>query len=281
MWKAETPSTAPQALAVPSRRLQGLRRLSGHLDLPRGVLPALPAARRAHAARPDPGRRGRRGARAEGDTARPDDRLAYCGYMNHPEVQAVVAAFADWPPDFPDLRVAADRRLAASRSGSGAARSRIRELGLADRVDLAGRVGREDLFTSPAGRAHRHAATRDGCVLASRPADQGGGVPGDRSTGGRHCRRRPAALPDRRSRRVPGAVGRSAVFGERLRDALLHPAQAAEIGRRGRETAQGTLRSGDSRRPHPGLRRRPAPIAPGRGSRDISSRAGGPIGSGR
>ncbi len=168
---------------------------------------------------------------------RPDDRLAYCGYMNHPEVEAVVAAFARLADDFPGLSL---QLIGGSLRPEAipALLTRIQDLGLTDRVELAGRVGRDDLFT----------LLRGARILmlprATAPFSQAG-LP--TKVGEYLATGRPVVvtavgdLPLYLTDGVDAYFAKSddpEVFGERLRDALLRPEEASEIGRRGRETAR-------------------------------------------
>lgn len=219
-------------------------------------------------------------APGEEDDGEPDDRLAYCGYMNHPEVRAVVAAFADVAPDFPDLRL---QLIGGSLRPEAvpALRAHLGEIGLADRVDLAGRVGREDLFRLLRG-------ARIVMLPRASAAFSQAGLP--TKVGEYLATGRPVVvsavgdLPRYLTDGVDAYLAQSDdphVFGERLREALLHPAQAAEIGRRGRQTARERFDPAihgarilafvaDLRRSRPD------------GARATSqARAGGPIGSGR
>ena len=79
------------------------------------------------------------GATSEGD------RIAYCGYMNHPEVRTAVEAFAVVAKDFPGLSL----QLIGGALRPDAVpelEEHIRLLGLASRVELVGKVSRDELF---------------------------------------------------------------------------------------------------------------------------------------
>jgi len=167
----------------------------------------------------------------------PHDRLAYCGYMNHPEVEAVLAAFARLADDFPGLSL---QLIGGSLRPEAipALLAGIQKLGLAARVELAGRVDRDDLFT----------LLRGARILmlprASAPFSRAG-LP--TKVGEYLATGRPVVvsavgdLPLYLTDGVDAYLAESddpSVFAERLRDALLHPAEAAQIGRRGRETAK-------------------------------------------
>jgi len=66
----------------------------------------------------------------------PGEWLTYCGHMNHPEMGAVVAAFAAVAGEFPALRL---RLVGGSRTAEAvpALRARLVELGLDQRVEFA------------------------------------------------------------------------------------------------------------------------------------------------
>jgi glycosyltransferase involved in cell wall biosynthesis len=167
----------------------------------------------------------------------PDDRIAYCGYMDHPEMQAVVGAFADLAQDFPGLRL---QLIGGSLRPEAmpALLARLGDLGIADRVEVVGKVKREDLFCllrrarilmlprASAAFSQAGLPTKVGEYLATgRPVVVS--AVGD--------------LPLYLSDGVDAYLADSDaphVFGDRLRDALLHPAEASKIGRRGRETAK-------------------------------------------
>jgi len=169
--------------------------------------------------------------------AAPRDRVAYCGYMDHREMRSVVDAFAAVAPEFPELRLQLiGGWLQPARKP--ALLARLRELGLSDRVDLTGKVSREELFALLRdARVHllpRATASFSDAGLPTKVAEY---LASGRPVVVTAVGDLPRYLTDGSDVYFAQSDDADA-FAARLRDALEHPGEAAEVGRRGRETAK-------------------------------------------
>lgn len=170
-----------------------------------------------------------------------DDRIAYCGSLSHPQSVSVIEVFAAVAEEFPELclqLIGGSRRDEAEQD----LRELARRLGVAERVEFAGKVPRHELvrllrtarvlvLPRPKGAAAQAAAaaalpTKMGEYLAAgRPVIAS--AAGDIAlylTDGVDAFLAPAGDDD--------------AFAARLRHALRHPDEADAVGMRGRETAR-------------------------------------------
>ena len=178
---------------------------------------------------------------AEDEPVISETRIAYCGSLSHPQSVSVVEAFAAVAEEFPDLTVqliGAARRPEAEEE----LRELARRLGVEGRVEFAGRVPRQQLIRllrsarvlvlpRPKGAQAEAAAeaalpTKVGEYLAA-------GRPVVASAAGDLAR----YLTDGVDAFLTPS-GDTGAFAERLRYVLKHPAEALEVGARGRETAR-------------------------------------------
>ena len=165
------------------------------------------------------------------------DRIAYCGYLNQPEVRSVIESFAALAPDFPELELlligGARRPEAVPAVWELAGR-----LGVADRVRTTGKVKREDM----------PALLRSARVLVlPRPAGafSAAGLP--TKVGEYLATGRPVLMTANGDISLYLKDGVDAYlvapddlrsFTERLRYVLEHPSEATRVGACGREAAR-------------------------------------------
>jgi glycosyltransferase involved in cell wall biosynthesis len=170
-----------------------------------------------------------------------EDRVAYCGSLSHPQSLSVVEAFAGVADEFPGLGL-----LLIGGSRRAEAETELRELagrlGVAERVEFAGKVPREDLLRllqtarvlllpRPRGAAAEAAAE------AALPTKVGEYLAAGRPVVVAGTSDIPLYLKDGVDAYMTPS-GDMEAFTERLRYVLHHPEEADAVGRRGRETAK-------------------------------------------
>lgn len=176
-----------------------------------------------------------------GEPAPVTERVAYCGFLSHPQSRSVVEAFATVSAEFPGLRL---RMMGGSIRPTAAdeLRTLAAELGVADRLDLTGAVPREELVASlrssrvlllprPKGAAAEAAAE------AALPTKVGEYLAAGRPVVVSAAGDLPLYLDDGVDAYL-APPGDQQAFVARLRDALRDPEAATAVGRRGRETAR-------------------------------------------
>ena len=178
---------------------------------------------------------------AEDEDLTIDERVVYCGSLSHPQSVSVIETFAAVADEFPGLRaqlIGGSRRPAAE----GELRELARELGVADRVEFAGRVAREDLIRLlRTARVLVLPRSRDAAAEAAAAAALPTKVGEYLATGRPVVVSAAGDIPRYLTDGVDAYLAPSTdveAFSERLRYALSHPAEADLVGKRGRETAR-------------------------------------------
>lgn len=170
-----------------------------------------------------------------------DDRLVYCGSLSHPQSVSVIETFAAVSGEFPGLRVqliGGSRRAAAESE----LRALARRLGVADRVEFAGRVSRTELIrllrTARALVLPRASdAAAEAAAAAALPTKVGEYLAAGRPAVVSAAGDIPQYLTDGVDAYLAPSTDVEA-FTRRLRHALRHPEEADMVGMRGRETAR-------------------------------------------
>lgn len=170
-----------------------------------------------------------------------DDRVVYCGSLSHPQSVSVIETFAAIAAEFPGLRlqlVGGSRRAAAE----GELRALAQRLGVAERVEFAGKVPREELIrllrTARVLVLPRSAdAAAEAAAAAALPTKVGEYLAAGRPAVVSATGDIPAYLTDGVDAYLAPSTDIDA-FTARLRYALSHPDEADMVGMRGRETAR-------------------------------------------